>query len=217
MEQIIFRLENCKNRRSTAKNYLQVWRNFNKFLLRLDAKPDSWERQTAMFCTFLIDQGSQSSTIKSYVSAIKSVLRSEGYQWNDDLVLLNSLTRACHMINDQVYQRLPIKKGMLELLLFEVERMFSQSKYNEVLYKAIFLMAFYRLMRMSEIAAETGEFSMNHAVMAADVYVGMNKPKILVLLYSSKTHGSGSQPQEIKIYGIKCLQGQGWKCAFLSF
>ena len=38
-----------------------------------------------------------------------------------------------------------------------------------------------------------------HYVRAKDVHVGLNKDKILLVLYTSKTHGHESRPQEIKI------------------
>ena len=36
----------------------------------------------ALFCAYLVEQGHQSSTICSYISAIKNVLCTDGYQWN---------------------------------------------------------------------------------------------------------------------------------------
>ena len=42
-----------------------------------------------------------------------------------------------------------------------------------------------------------------HVIKVANVHVGMNKQKILVVLYSSKTHSKGSRPQKIKITADK--------------
>ena len=42
-----------------------------------------------------------------------------------------------------------------------------------------------------------------HTVLAKNLHVERNKDKILILLYSSKTHGKESNPQEIKITGVK--------------
>ena len=38
-----------------------------------------------------------------------------------------------------------------------------------------------------------------HSVKAANIHVGTNKDKLLIVLYSSKTHSKESLPQEIKI------------------
>ena len=49
---------------------------------------------------------------------------------------------------------------------------------------------------------EKGEFYLNHALKASNVHVGLNKDKILLVLYSSKTHAQESAPQKIKIESI---------------
>ena len=66
----------------------------------------------------------------------------------------------------------------------------------------IFISNYYGLLRISEVAADGRQFSSNHAIKACNVHVGQNKPKMLLILYSSKTHGRESRPQEIKIKAI---------------
>ena len=85
-------------------------------------KPKLWEDRTTLFIGHLIDKGIQSSTIKSYVSAIKKTLVDDDYEWQDNRVLLGSLTRACKLVNDRVKTRLPVQRGLLDLLLFEIQR-----------------------------------------------------------------------------------------------
>ena len=76
IEGIIERLKNLQNRSSANNNYVSMWRHFNKFLIRLDYIPQSWEVCTSMFCAYLIKKhGNQSSTLKSYISAIKFTLK----------------------------------------------------------------------------------------------------------------------------------------------
>ena len=112
----------CKqNRSSTAETYLRIWRRFNNFVIQLDKKPNSWEEKTTLFIANMIENGSQSNSVKSYVSAIKRILIDDGYQWDDTKILLSSLTRACRIINDKVKTRLPIQCGLLELILFEIQ------------------------------------------------------------------------------------------------
>ena len=71
MESIVERLLMTQHRDSTAKTYLSVWRQFNSFILSLDVKPKLWEDRATLFIGYLINRGVQSSTVKSYVSAIK--------------------------------------------------------------------------------------------------------------------------------------------------
>ena len=81
-----------QHRDSTAKTYLSVWRQFNKFVICLDRKPKLWEDKATLFIGYLIDKGSQPASIKSYLSAIKKTLVMDGYNWNDNLVLIRSLS-----------------------------------------------------------------------------------------------------------------------------
>ena len=81
--------------------------------------------------------------IRSYVSAIKSTLKADGYAWNDDLLVLESLMKACHLINDTVHIRLPISRNLLEILLFEVDRIFDQQPFLLALFQALYAVAYY--------------------------------------------------------------------------
>ena len=129
------------------------------------------------------------------MSGIKSLLLTDKYKWNDDLLIVSSLTKACRRINDKVSTRLPIHCSLLELMLFELQRKFSEENqwYLECLYKAIFILGYYGLLRISELV-----FS-EHVLKAANVHMGLNKDKLLLVLYSLKTHGKGQRPQRIKI------------------
>ena len=190
MRLILEKLKGFKNRKTTNNNYLRIWRNFNIFLMRLDCMPREWEDRTSLYIAHLIDQGIKSATVKSYISAIKTTLVNDNYKWDDSKVLLNTLTRACRVINNVVMTRLPIHCSLLELMLFEIERVFANNNqlYLEHLYKAIFSLGYYGLMRVGELTVNEG----GHTVKAKDVHLATNKEKLLVILYTSKTHGVNS-------------------------
>ena len=156
-----------------------------------------WEQRTALFGAYLVDKGVQSSTLKSYFSTIKHVLKQDGYRWDDDKALLSSLVRSCKLVNDRYKIRLPIKASLLELLLFEVGRRFSkgnnQQPYLKCMYTAMFSLAYYGMLRVGELTLGP------HTIKACDIHVGHNKDKMLIVLYSSKTHGKESRPQKVRI------------------
>ena len=62
------------------------------------------------------------------------------------------------------------------------------------MYRCIFVLAYYGLMRVSELSKGA------HPVRAKDVHAADDKEKILIILFSSKTHGLYSRPQRIKIW-----------------
>ena len=199
MWKVIEKLKCTQTRRFTICSYHQIWNQFNSFVLRLDKKPKLWEDRTTLYCASLVENRVKSSTIRSYVSAIRHILKTDGYKWQDNLVLMYILMKACKIVNDCVHHRRPISKNLLEIMLFELERMFFSQPYLEILYKTLFIIGYFGLFRVCELASDSNRDKSDHAVKARNVHVGQNKDKILFVLYTSKTHGRESLPQKIKI------------------
>ena len=86
-----------------------------------------------------------------------------------------------------------IQDYLLEMILFEFQRMFDRQPYLEILYKTMVIVGYFGKLRVSEIT--TGL----HPVRAKDVHIAKNKQKILFILYTSKTHGYNAKPQKVKI------------------
>ena len=184
-----------QHRDSTQKCYYSIWKNFNEFFVQLDKKPSDWADRLTLFVGYLIQRNYQSTTVHSYVCAIKAVLKMNKIKIAEDQYLLASLTRACHLKNDQIQTRLPIGKGMLCILLKTVDVHFNnrQQPYLASLYAALLSTAYFGLFRVGELTMGT------HAVKAGNVHVGVNKKKMLFVLCTSKTHGKHMPPQQIKI------------------
>ena len=170
-----------------------------------------------MYLTYLVDTGLQSSTLRSYASAIKGILAMDDYQLDSSILLLGALTKSCRLVNDKVMTRLPIQFKLMELILFEIQRRFSSNTENQPylqsLYMTIIILGYYGLLRIGELT------SGQHPIKAKDIHVGENKDKILLYLHSSKTHGKESRPQKIKITGkesqnIRELKFQRFFCPF---
>ena len=172
-----------------------MWKNFNIFLLKLDRRPRNWEEGAAWYATYLYHRGFQSSTIRSYISGIKATLINDDYEWDQSAVNFNLVIKSCKMINDSVKNRLPVQNRLLETILFELERKYSKQYYLEIMYKAFFMLLFYGMMRIGELAAG------NHTLMAKDIHLAEGKQKMKIVLHSSKTHGKNVRPQIIKIQG----------------
>ena len=193
MKSILVKLQYKQTRASTSKTYFKVWKQFNNFVVRLDRIPPSWEEKLQLYCAYLVEIGNKSTTIKSYISAVKKVLQMDGYILDSNKLLLDSLTQSCRLINDKVRMRFPIRIGLLEMLLFELEWIFVKQPYLETLYKAVFALAYYGLFRIGELTVS------DHVITAKNTNLAWNKNKIMFILYSSKTHGEESSPQEVKI------------------
>ena len=112
---------------------------------------------------------------------------------------MNILTKACKIINNKVHHHRPISRHLLEVILFECERMFINQPHLDILYKTVFLIGYFVLFRVCELASDPNQMKSNHAIKACNVHIGQNKEKLLFVLYTSKTHRAESLPQKVKI------------------
>ena len=102
MFNILERLKLNRNRKSTQENYYTVWKLFNKFIVKLDKIPDNWEDRVFLFLTHMVLNGQKSTTVRSYFSAIKSILWDDHYELSNNELELRAITRACKLSNDQL-------------------------------------------------------------------------------------------------------------------
>ena len=206
MQLIVDKLKGERNRSSTKANYYGIWKKFNEFFIRLDEKPSTWEERLVLFVGYLVNENRKSSTIRSYISAIKSVLKDDGEELCENIYLLKSLTNACKLKNDKVCNRLPIRKGLLNLILAEIPKLFkSDQPYLILLYRTLLITAYFGLFRIGEVTKSI------HVILAKDIHIGKNKDKLMFVLHSSKTHWFDVKPQVVKISGkeIKGAEGKG--------
>ena len=186
-----------KHRKSTKSTYHKVWQKFNNFLIQLDKIPQDWESRLALYVTHMYLEKMKSTTIRSYVCAVRSILADDGYELKESKMLFSALTRATRLCNDRVINRFPIQKGLLRLLLFEFDRILNekaQQDYLTKMYQCMAIFGYYGLLRIGEMA--TGQ----HPILACNVHKDNMKQKILLILFTSKTHGLESRPQKIKIW-----------------
>ena len=188
-------MKNQQHQETTKRNYHGIWKKFNQFIIRLDDKPKTWEERVALYASQLYKEGVQSSTLKSYISAIKKVLKIDGYTWDENKIEFTIITKSCRLVNDRVKSRFPIQNGLLELILFRIHVRFSEQIYLDLMYRCMFLIGYFGLFRVGELTSGT------HPIRAKDIYNASEKQKLKIYLYSSKTHNKASRPQEIKIEG----------------
>ena len=161
-----------------------------------------------LFVAYLIREKKKASTVCSYISAIRAVLADINVTLNEDHCLLSSLTRACKISNTEVLLRLPIQRDLLHLILKTTEFHFVSlgQMFLAKLYMSLFATAYYGLFRIGELADSP------HAIKARDVHIGINKNKILFILWTSKTHDLNRHPQSIKISSVKMTMNKNTYC-----
>ena len=75
----------------SKRTYYQAWHNFNNFIIYLDGWPETWEERLVMFTTNLIEVGHPEPTIRSYVSAVKEILKEDGVEIDNNSVELTAI------------------------------------------------------------------------------------------------------------------------------
>ena len=183
-------------RESTMENYYKIWKLFSDFYLKLDSKPNNWEDHLTLFIGYLIQRNRKSTTIHSYVSALKAVLKDDGVKIEENIYLITSLTKACRIHKDKVQLQHPIRKDILHRLIGSLKQLYQDQPYLFILYKVLFLiMYYYGLLRIGEVIFG------KHTIKAKNIHIATNKHKLKLVLHSSKTHGENVHPQIIKIIG----------------
>ena len=193
IQQIVDQLSMEKHRNSTKLTYHYIFTLFNQFFIRLDAKPCDWEDHLILFTGFLVENKLKSSTIKSYISAIRSVLADLKEPISENNYLLKSLTRACCLRNDVIVTKLPVTKDVLRLLLISLQQLHAVQPYLLKLYSAMLVSAYYGMLHIGKLAKSP------HTILARNVHLGLNRKKFLFVLLASKTHTKGDKPQQVKV------------------
>ena len=208
VENIVEKLKLERIKDSTKANYYTVWKLFNEFFIKLDVKPDNWEDRLILFVGHLISCEKKSQTVRSYICAIRAVLRDDGITLNEDKFLLKAITRACKLKNDTVRTRLPIKKNMLKIIVDTTFKYFHEKgqDYLKVLFPCLFITAYFGLFRIGELTHSP------HTIKVVDVNIAANKQKLLFILRSSKTHGKYTKPQMVKISSTKSNDYKAPEC-----
>lgn len=178
----------------SQETYHTIWKNFLKFTHGFDRLPDKWEDKMLLYAAYLSDTTHKPATIETYMSAIKYKLIHDGYPLNEDRVKLQSIVRSSRIKNRKVHNRMPINRRILKNLIDAIGTKFHNQPYLAALYKCMFTLAYFGLLRVGEMVKGT------HPILAGDVHASRNKnPKIQLVLRSSKTHGLGDRPQIIRI------------------
>ena len=180
LSNIIEELKTQSCRSSTMRSYYNIWRSFNRFFVWLDKKPHTWEERLVLYVGFLIQNEKKSTTVNSYISAIKTVLISHGIKISEDRSLFNALTKACKLKNDSISLKLLVHKEIIRAIIQKLDQYFAHQPYLNITYKALFSCAYYGLLRIGEVSESP------HVIKACDVHRARNKKKLMFVLRSSK-------------------------------
>lgn len=192
---IIQEIKFMKHRQSTRSKYHEIWISFNKFLIRFDRMPITWEDRIYVYIAHLVNNKKSVNTVKSYLSAIRQILKSDGVELNEDKELLSSLLTTCKIKNKSLFIRMPIRFKLLKAIIDHTDIMLNKNgqTYLGNLLKAMFSAAYFGLLRVGEMVEG------KHQIKRRNVNFAKNKKKVTIILESSKTHTLNDKPQKVTL------------------
>lgn len=196
LERVVQELEVRAVEDSTLATYMTVWHGFNNFYIELDNRDITWEHRLELYVAYLVVNKVQEATIKTYISGIKYVGQLIGVKLDSEKCRFHALVKAARIKNGKIKMRLPIK--LLNRMIEEVPRLkrFKNQPYLVKLYRAIFAVAYYGLLRVSEI---TGS---KHLLKSRDMHLAQDRPKVQMRIWTAKNKKRGTWLDDLKIEGL---------------
>ena len=144
----------------------------------------------AQFIAVCHRKGLKSSTITTYLSAIAYIHNIRGYPNPGEAFLIQKILHGLRR-NSSPDKRLPITLDILQKLIQALPQ-HCEDLYIRSVFKAMFLAAFFGLLRVSEIAVTRS--SPQHALLRQNVQVQFlgSKPHLLLLHLTSYKHSQGN-------------------------
>ena len=188
---------------ASHKLYQRAWAVFRDFAHRFYRSSSPQfplsPNRLALFISYLSARQSAPSTIASYISAISYVHKLKGFSDPTNSFLIRKLLTAVSR-RRQSNIRLPISRPVLHEL-----RLTNSSAFQQTLYRAIFLLAFYGFFCIGELAAKSAR-SVSTVVQFSVLrfLISNGKPHFLKLVISEYKHNINNRPFEILIAREDC-------------
>lgn len=109
--------------------------------------------QVALFIAFLHAQEYAPSSISSYVSALGYIHRLQNMPDPTEVFVVKRMLRSVHKMGRKRDSRLPITESILNKLVLSLP-FITKSYYDKIMFRSMFLLAFYAFLRIGEITVQ---------------------------------------------------------------
>ncbi|MCG7876876.1 MAG: hypothetical protein N0C90_11155 [Candidatus Thiodiazotropha endolucinida] len=172
--------------------YLNALKAFAKFRNDYEIE-EMWPvpgHHLALFISYCFEQGYAPATITTYTSGIS--FQHKLYHWNDptDLFIIKKLLDGCRRIRPKSDVRAPITISTLKSICHALPFV-CFSPYEVLLFKAAYLLAFFGLLRVSELVFTCNMYR-NRPLTARDVRIDKDSSAVIVTIRFSKNNQYGS-------------------------
>ena len=186
---------------STKAAYRQAYINYAKFHQTYfpgDMVLPINSLRMAKFVSYCALQGLKGTTIQTHVAGLNYIHNITGFASPSSHFLVKKMIHGSRKLTNKPDKRLPITITILNSLLRCIDHM-SIPHYDKLLYKAMFLTAFFALLRVGEIASTI--LGSRNIILYQNVKFNLNKSRlssVYITLHSYKHSQEHSSTLELK-------------------
>lgn len=176
---------------NTASTYKNAVSCFDKFCLQYGLTT-SWPAKAEkiiMFISYCFETGYSPSTISTYISGLSYFHKLHNWYDPSELFVIKKLLEGCHRSRKRVDNRAPITPLMLRAICLSVPIM-CYNDYEAALFNAAYLLAYFGLLRVSELVFTTHQHS-GRALQFSDITFNDNNTAVTISIRQSKTNQAG--------------------------
>lgn len=182
---------------NTRLAYKTGLKNFHRF--RTSYKlPSLWPvpvEQIVLYIAYCFENNYSPATIKLYISGLSYIHKINGQADHSQSFTVRKLLEGCNRARPTSDSRAPINAKTLEKICDALQALCS-SKYETMLFKVAFSLAYFGLLRVSEMVV-CSNFLSNRALAKQDVYIDRSQT-VHIKLRQTKTQQVG-RPVELQI------------------
>ena len=192
----------CSLATSTRHSYRAAFQSYREFHLTYYKKEPDHKispKKLVKFIAFCHSKGLKHTSISSKISALNYINKLYGHHKAAKQFVVQKMLKGCKKFSNSTDSRKPITRSILKNILKVIPEIIK-TKVNVYLYSAMFLLAFYALLRVSEI---TQTRSSDHAILHQGLTIhtrqGQADRVTLVLRHSKQS----STPTPIHLNSVK--------------
>ena len=193
---------NTKRTYSSAQSrYLTFCERFN--LVTMPCTEDT----LLLYVGFLFEEGLTGSSIRVYLSAVRSLHIFAGEHYPTELLRVKLALRGAVRRTPQPIRKLPITVNILRSLLYH-----ARFRFDKILIEAVITLAFFGCFRLGELCVpDSADFDRSIHLCLGDVTISHGDKTLVVFLKRSKTDTTDAG---VSVY-VGC-SGEATCCAFCS-
>lgn len=178
----------ANNSQLVYRNALTAFASFRRDYRLPLFMPASIDHVT-LFISYCFDQGYAPTTIVTYMSGISFYHKIHNWEDPTDVFIVKKLLEGCKRMRRRTDVRAPINDTVLKRICFVLPTI-CFSMYEAALFKAAYLLAYFGLLRVSEIVF-TNLTQANRPLLKSDIRIEKGLTALLVSIRISKTNQTG--------------------------